>query len=133
MDGAVFALYIETDGRSYRPSEQKFVSISCKYKTYILGPLTDTFPKDGSRGKIDASSHVLLKLELAFQLLGVDEGAGGYATDEVAAADDVAAACRASSLPCRRSTYSSSVLPKSSVIDMNVLFHGTLVIERIMA
>ncbi len=74
--------------------------ILCEYKTYILGPLTDTFPKDGSSGKIDASSHVLLKLELAFQLLGVFEGAGGYATDEVAAADDVAAACRASSLPC---------------------------------
>ena len=70
---------------------------------YILGPLTESFPKDGSGGKIDVSSHCLLKFALAFQLLGVDEGAAGYVTDEVAAADDVddvAAACRGSSLPC---------------------------------
>lgn len=69
-------------------------------ETYILGPLTESFPKDGSGGKIDVSSHCLLKFALAFQLLGVDEGAAGYVTDEVAAADDVAAACRGPSLPC---------------------------------
>lgn len=45
--------------------------------TYILGPLTESFPKDGSGGNIDVSSHCLLKFALAFQLLGVDEGAAG--------------------------------------------------------
>ena len=101
-------------------------------ETYILRPLTESFPKDGSGGKIDVSSHCLRKFALAFQLLGVDEGAAGYITNEVAAADDVAAACRGSSLPCRRSTKFSSLLPNSSVIESKVLFQGTLIIERTM-
>lgn len=132
LNGAILALYLEIDGRSDRLSDRSSYHILLQNETYILGPLTDSVPKDGSGGKIDTSSHVLLKLSLAFQLLGVDEGAGGYATDEVAATDDVTAACRGSSLPCRRRTYSSSFLPKSSVIEVNVLFHGTLVIERTM-
>ena len=130
------------------------------------------------------SSHCWLKLLLAFQLLGVDDGAAGYAIEEVAAPVDVAAACRGSSLShiayrilgfpafswqypyfvckrglfqgrmqraikkssianilififqqsllCRRSTYSSSLLPKSSVIEVKVLLHGTLLTERMM-
>lgn len=105
--------------------------MSLGIETYILGPLTESF-KDGSGGKIDLSSHCPLKGALAFQLLGVDEGAAGYDTDEVAATDDVAAAWRDSSLPCRRSTNSSALLPKSSVIESKVLFQGTLVIERMM-
>ena len=78
------------------------------------------------------SSHALLKPKLVFQLVGVDAGAGGYATEEVAATDEVTAAWRGSSLPCRRSTNSSSLLPKSSVIESKVFFQGTLVIERMM-
>ena len=97
-----------------------------------LGPLTESVPKDASGGRIDVSSHCLLKLALPFQLLGVDEGAAGYATDEVADTYDVAAACRGSSLPCRRSTNLSSLLPKSSVIESKVFFQGILVIERTM-
>ena len=98
--------------------------------TNVLGPLTESFPKDGSGGKIDVSCHCLLKDAFALKLLGVDEGAAGYAIDEVAAALDVAAACRGMSGVCRRSTNSSSLLPKSRVIEWNVLFHVTLVIER---
>ena len=53
-----------------------------------------------SGGRIDVSSHCLLNSVLEFQLLGVDEGAAGYATEELAAPDDVATACRGSSLRC---------------------------------
>ena len=69
---------------------------------------------------------------LALKLLGVEEGAAGYAMDEVAAALDVADACRGRSGLCRRSTNSSSLLPKSRVIEWNVLLHGTLVMERMI-
>lgn len=68
--------------------------------TYSLGLLAESFPIVVSAGRIDVSSHCLVKLALAFQFPGVDEGAAGYATDEVAAADDVVAACRGSSLLC---------------------------------
>ena len=113
--------------------DQKYTRVTfLENETHIFGPLPESFPKDGSGGKIDVSSHCLLKLALAFQLLGVDEGAAGYATDEVAATDDVAAACLGSSLPCWRSTNSSSLLPKSSVIESKVFVQGTLVIERTM-
>ena len=100
--------------------------------TYSFGLLTERCPKEVSAGRIDVSSHCLLKLALAFQLLGVDEGAEGYSIDEAAATVDVAAACRDSSLLWRRSTYSSSLLPKSSVIELKVLFQGTLMMERMM-
>ena len=100
--------------------------------TNILGPRTGSFPKDGSGGKIDVSSHCLVKLALPLKFLGVDEGAAGYATDEVAATVDVAAARLGISGLCRRSANSSSLLPKSRVIEWNVLFHGTLVIERMI-
>ena len=53
-----------------------------------------------SGGRIDVSSQVRLKSALAFQLLGVDDGAAGYATEDVAAADDVATTCRVSNLLC---------------------------------
>ena len=94
--------------------------------------MAESFPKEVSAGRIDVSSHCLLNFILEFQLLGVDEGAAGYATEEVAAPDDVVTACRGSSLPCRRSMNSSSLLPKSSVIDLKVLFQGTLLIARMM-
>lgn len=68
--------------------------------TYSLGLLAESFPIVVSAGRIDVSSHCLVKFALAFQFPGVDEGAAGYATDEVAAADDVVAACRGSSLLC---------------------------------
>lgn len=100
--------------------------------TYSFGLLRERCPKDVSAGRIDVSSHCLLKLALAFQLLGVDEGAEGYSIDEAATADGVAAACRDSSLLCRRSTNSSSLLPKLSVIEFKVPFQGTLRIERAM-
>ena len=100
---------------------------------YIFGLLAESVPKEVSAGRIDVSSHCLLKLALAFQLLGVFEGAEGYATEEVAATDDVAAACRDSSPRCRRSTNSSLLLPKSRVIELKVLFQGTLMIERMMS
>lgn len=101
--------------------------------THTLGLLTESVPQEGSGGRIEASSHCLFIFALAVKLLGVDEGAAGYATDEVAATDDVAAACRGSSLPCRRSTYSSSLLPKSKVTELKVLFQGTLTTETMMA
>ena len=63
------------------------------------------------------SSHCWLKCALALKFLGVDEGAEGYAIDEVAATVEVAAACRGISGLCRRSTKSSSFLPKSRVIE----------------
>ena len=88
-----------------------------------------------SAGNIDVSSHCRVKFAVAFQFGGVEEGAAGYSTDEAAGAavtDDVAAACRGSSPVCRLSTNSSSFLPKSTVIELKVLFHGTLTIERMM-
>lgn len=94
--------------------------------------MAESFPKEVSAGRIDVSSHSWPNTVLAFHLLGVDEGAAGYATEEVAAADDVATACRDSNLPCRRSMNSSSLLPKSSVIELKVLFQGTPLIERTM-
>ena len=68
--------------------------------THTFGLLIESFPKEVSGGRIVVSSHVRLKPALAFQLLGVDDGAAGYATEDVAATDDVAAACRVSNLLC---------------------------------
>ena len=79
------------------------------------------------------SSHCWLKVLLEFQLLGVDDGAAGYAIDEVGATVDVVKACRGSSLLCWRSIYSASLIPKSSVIELKVLLHDTLTTERMMA
>ena len=98
MDGAIFALYVEV-GRSEGLSESDFGKKLWDV-TYTLGSLTESCPKDVSAGRIAVSSHCLLIPILVFQLLGLDEGAAGYATDEVTAADDVVAACRGSSLLC---------------------------------
>lgn len=73
---------------------------SLEIATYSFGLLAESFPRVVSAGRIDVSSHCLVKSALAFQFPGVEEGAAGYATDEVAAADDVVAACRGSSLLC---------------------------------
>ena len=97
MNGAVLAFEIEADWSE--KSSENGSSSEVWESTDIFGPLTESF-KDVSGGRMDVSSHCLLNSVLEFQLLGVDEGAGGYATEEVAASDDVATACRASSLRC---------------------------------
>ena len=97
MDGAVFTFYLEVRW-SKKLSERDFFKRRSD-GTHILESLAESCPKDVSAGRIDVSSHCLLKDALAFQLLGVVEGAGGYNTDEVAATDDVAATCRGCNLP----------------------------------
>lgn len=128
---AVFAFDVES-GRSNGAVRRQIHSDTLCGLTHILGPLMESCPKDESAGNMDVSSHCLVKFALALKFVGVDDGAAGYITDVVAVADDVVATCRGCSLPCRRSTNSSSVLPKSSVIESKVFFQGTLIMERMM-